>query len=136
MKLSDLFLGLLDAGVSEDLMFRVAQELAEKMTARINPTPDENVWVYVMAVDNDEEERVKVGISKHPGYRRHELEKERGLPLTVVHKVGPYTRQHALDIERRSHKRLVHMHELGEWFFGGASMAATVVQICAQEAMQ
>jgi len=137
VNLKELFTGLLDVGASDDTLLSLARDIAAQATSeRRDREPNENVWVYVMEVETPDDPLVKVGISKHPAWRKHELEKIRGLDLRIAHKAGPYFRPVALDIERRAHKRMAHMQESGEWFMTGSALAAAVVQICAQEALQ
>ena len=133
---AEIFLALGRAGVSDDLILRVVKELAEIEAKRIEPESGADVWVYVMAVDGPDEDLVKVGISKQPEWRKLELQKQRGLPLSIIHTVGPFLRPFALEVERRAHKRLSFLRERGEWFNGGATLAAGVIQVCAQEALQ
>lgn len=91
----------------------------------------ERVWVYVMGVDHPDDQLVKVGISKHPNYRRETLQKERGLNLYVAHTEGPYSRSQAAEIERTAHAMLSETRERGEWFLCGVERAADVVRDCA-----
>jgi len=99
--------------------------------AERHPVNDDHVWVYVMAEDQKDSDLIKVGISKHPEYRRLTLEKERRLNLHIAHTEGPYTRPQALSIERIAHNMLSSHREHGEWFLCGAERAIDVVRTCA-----
>ena len=101
--------------------------------ARYVEPADEKVWVYVMAVDDPGDRLIKVGISKHPNFRLHVLEKERGYDLYLAHTEGPFTRPSAARIERLAHEALRNDRERGEWFTCGVERAAKVVSSAAAE---
>jgi hypothetical protein len=124
--------------------FETALKAAEAFEAVRLATPlrsppaeqSEEVWVYVIGLDSPDDDLVKVGISKHPNYRRMTLEKERRLNLYVAHTEGPFSRSVAASIERRAHDALSPLRERGEWFLCGVQHATDVVYACVNEAAQ
>lgn len=93
--------------------------------------PAAPVWVYVIGVDHPDSDLVKVGISKHPNYRRLTLQNERGVDLYLAHTEGPFTRVAAAAVERNAHSHLAPEREKGEWFLCGVERAKSVVRACA-----
>jgi hypothetical protein len=90
---------------------------------------EERVWVYVMTEDGPEMPLVKVGISKHPNYRRIELEKQCAANLYVAHTEGPFSaRSEALEVERLAHEALASCRQHGEWFLVPEERAIEVVR--------
>lgn len=100
------------------------------------PLSDGDVWVYVMAVDQPQVNYCKVGISKHPHFRRETLERERAVNLYIAHAVGPFMRAHATNIERQAHAALEARREIGEWFRCAAQEAIEAVNASAASAIQ
>lgn len=126
----------LDSGMPLDKTLVAAEVFEELAPSRLpspaaKPREEERVWVYVMGVDHPDDELVKVGISKHPNYRRETLEKERGLNLYVAHTEGPYSRAEAAEIESNAHRMLAASRERGEWFLCGVEKAVETVATCA-----
>lgn len=109
----------------EEFPLAVAERLGKRAPA---PSTPDRVWVYVMTEDGPEMPLVKVGISKHPNWRRSQLEKQEGANLYVAHTEGPFSRDVAFSVEQAAHRALAHCRQHGEWFLWPEERVIETVQ--------
>lgn len=74
------------------------------------------MFVYVIAVRNGQDKRIKIGHSANPFMRLAQLQTGHPEPLHIIHCAWMMGEMHAKDLEKRLHAELHEYRLQGEWF--------------------